>query len=202
MQLWLFRKFSDCCDLSKSVTCNSRIGKFCLERPYTNDKCKELAQYDFSYLVFIYVLPVLHFMRFNHVAPKPGVLAFGATPPCNLGIECHTWQAICHWHNKWHNFIDNFLGSYASFRWNSLYATILGPFVVLLMCSDAVHLALPAASQPGVVDGSCPYLRVILSCPTLCRCLRQSVVGRRNGKAKRRDAMSHFESKNARTEGT
>lgn len=108
-QLWLCRKFADCRDLSKYVTCNYRIGKFCLERPYTNGKCKELAQCDFSYLVFIYVLPVLHFMRSNHVAPKPGVLAFCATPPCNLRIECHTWQAIWHCHNKWHNFIDSFL---------------------------------------------------------------------------------------------
>lgn len=97
---------------------------------------------------------------FNHVAPMPGVLASNATLACYLRIENCVWLAICHHLHK-----ARLLYCHCCWHQSFIFMEFsLFDIFVLLVCPVAVHHALPAASQPGVVDGSCPYERV---CPVL-----------------------------------
>lgn len=65
-------------------------------------------------------------------------------------LACNSWIEYCVWLTIQPILLAPML------RFNGiLFTQAFCPFLVLAMC--AVCHALPAASQPGVVDGSCPY---------------------------------------------
>lgn len=100
---------------------------------------------------------------------------------CNDSVQFVNWILRLAIH------LANFVGTYASFQWNSLYSNFLS-----FSCPWDVR---SVSRSPGSVAAwRCRRelpLWTILSCPTLCSCLRQSVVGRQNRKAKRFGMIAH-----------